>query len=346
MTIVTCSAAYGTGGLGQHFTQVVEEFRGEGQLAGYYSLQTRSDDDAAGHRVAERYFSIVSKYTPVRFSPGWKNYCLSEFFDRATAKALAGPIDEIICFGGQALHSFRRARDLGAKRLHLMAANSHVENVQRLHDRAIARDPLESSWLNQSQIAKTLKEYALADFIHVASEYTRQTFLKAGFPESKLIRMKLATSERFQPGRTLPSDGTFRMVYTGSLTVMKGIPLLIDAFTRLNEKNSELILVGGWATRGMKTYLKAKMASDPRIKVAPGDPLPHLQKASVFVHPSWEDGWAYAPAEALACGVPVIVTEDTGMRELIIESGNGFVIPTGDTGAMVDRLKYYAKLAH
>jgi glycosyltransferase involved in cell wall biosynthesis len=52
------------------------------------------------------------------------------------------------------------------------------------------------------------------------------------------------------------------------------------------------------------------------------------------VHPSYEDGFAYAPAEALACGVPVLVTEDTGMKELLEDQRAGLVLPTGDLAAL------------
>ena len=78
-----------------------------------------------------------------------------------------------------------------------------------------------------------------------------------------------------------------------------------------------LKLVGGWGTRGMRRFVEDACAEDPRITAGPGDPLEHLRTASLCVHPAYEDGFAYAPAEALACGVPVIVSEDTGMKELI-----------------------------
>jgi glycosyltransferase involved in cell wall biosynthesis len=58
----------------------------------------------------------------------------------------------------------------------------------------------------------------------------------------------------------------------------------------------------------------------------------------VFVHPSFEDGFGLAPAEALAAGVPAIVTEDTGMKEQIVAGRNGYVVPTGDAGSLADAL--------
>jgi glycosyltransferase involved in cell wall biosynthesis len=88
----------------------------------------------------------------------------------------------------------------------------------------------------------------------------------------------------------------------------------------------------------MRRYMDDWLARDLDITVAPGDPLPALQRADVFVHPTYEDGFGYAPMEALACGVPVITTEDTGMKEYIRPGENGFVVPTGNREAIRERL--------
>jgi len=119
----------------------------------------------------------------------------------------------------------------------------------------------------------------------------------------------------------------------------KGIALLLEAFDRLSVSNAELRIMGGWSTRSVRRRLQSRIAQDPRITVQPGDPLPVLQKADVFVHPSYEDGFGYAPMEALACGVPVVVTEDTGMKEYVRDGVNGFVVPTGSVDAIVAALE-------
>ena len=120
---------------------------------------------------------------------------------------------------------------------------------------------------------------------------------------------------------------------------MKGVHVLLDAFSRFDEPLAELTLVGGWATRGMRHFIEKRLAADPRIRTRVGDPLPYLQEADVCVHPSFHDGLGLAPMEALACGTPVIVTEDTGMREHVRQGFNGFVIPTGDAVALFEHLE-------
>ena len=187
-----------------------------------------------------------------------------------------------------------------------------------------------------------LAEYETADAIHVVSEYARQTFIAEGVAPAKLRAFPVRVDARFNPdvvGRA--DDRTFRVVYTGALSVVKGVPLLIDAFGRL-PREAALTLVGGSGTRGMRRYLERAVQRDPRIRIASGDPLPHLSCADVYVHPSYQDGFAYAAAEALACGVPVIVTEDTGAKECVTEGVNGWVVPTGDVDAIHARLEQLA----
>ena len=338
---IACSAPYGGGGLGQHLAQVVEEARQREALQHYFAFAIKPGD-AVGTALPLPALPWILNYTPLRFSPGGKNHFGNELFDRAVAARLTLG-ESYVGFVGQSLRSFRQARHLGYKTLELEAANSHVCNVVRQHAKAFRQYKVETqSWLNKIQCRKTQHEYEMADVIVVASEYTRQSFLAEGFLPEKLRLRRLLTHPRFQPSATRSGDGIFRVVYTGSLTVMKGIPVLLEAFSRISGK-AELVLVGGWTSRSMKQYLKDWQAREPRLKIAPGDPLPYLHQADVYVHPSYEDGWAYAPAEALACGVPVIVTEDTGMKELVQEGINGYVIPTGDWEAILERLEQCRK---
>lgn len=340
---VACSAPYDSGGLGQHFSFIVEEARSRNNLVEYYTPRAKSGD-ACGRTVQiSQRKQLLMQYSPMRFSPGWLNYFSNDWFDRAVAAVLSpGDEFETGC-AGQAFHSFNRARELGYSVLSLQADNSHVNNVATQHLKAIREFGIESSWLNEAQRHKILQAYEAADIIHVASDYTYHSFLRAGIPESKLRKRSFTVHPRFVPPVKRQEDGVFRVVYSGSLTVVKGIPVLLEAFSRLPGRHCELILVGGSATRGMRKYLEAWKQRDSRIRIAPGDPLPHLHRASVYVHPSYEDGFAYAPMEALACGVPAIVTEDTGMKEHIRPGANGYVVPTGDWEALLDQLNSLQK---
>jgi len=340
MRIIACNSSYGQGGVGQHFAQLVEESRARGQLARYYAPGLKSGDEKGCEIGIRRWQDWLVQYTPARFSPSWRSYLYNEFFDRRVANTLDRAAERFMGFVGKSLRSFRRAAELGTGHLELVAANSHVRNLKRLHNWAREQHGIGDSWLNATQMRKTRREYEAADTIYVHSEYTRQSFLDADVPAEKLERTYLQVAPHFHPPDRRPDDGPFRIAYVGRVEATKGIPLLLEAFEALPVPEKQLTLVGGWSTRRMRKYMKDWIADD-RIRMAPGDPLPTLHEADVFVHPTYEDGFGYAPMEALACGVPVIATEDTGMKEYIREGENGFVVPTGRIDPIVDRLLHF-----
>jgi glycosyltransferase involved in cell wall biosynthesis len=185
-----------------------------------------------------------------------------------------------------------------------------------------------------------LREYDVAHTIAVTSSYAYATFVEHGVDEAKLRLQTLNPDSRFRPLDWAPrDDGVFHVVYVGALSVVKGVPVLLDAFSRIDYPRAKLTLVGGWGTRGMRRYIEHALHRDPRVRIAPGDPLPHLLSADVYVHPSYQDGLGLAALEALACCVPVIVTEDTGMKERVREGVNGSVVPTGDVQALTLALR-------
>lgn len=331
------NSAYGHGGIGQHFAQLVEEARDTGTLGTYYCPVPKENDPSGVSLPIPSWHDWLTRYTPLRFDPGWKSHILNDLYDRRVTSALKAPVDTFTGFVGKSLHTFRTAEDLGAQRLELIAANAHVATIRDRHDVAREQTGISDSWLNSAQQRKTLREYDAADVIYVHSEYARQSFIEAGLPAAKLRRTYLAVDPRFRPPAIRHDDGIFRLVYVGRVDATKGIPLLLDLFSRLPMK-AELTIVGSWGTRQMRRYVTTRIQGDARIHVAPGDPLPALQAADVFVHPTFEDGFGYAPMESLACGTPVLVTADTGMQEYVTEGKNGFIVPTGDLDAMLARI--------
>jgi glycosyltransferase involved in cell wall biosynthesis len=335
MRIISFNSPYGAGGIGQHAAQLVEETRIEDQLHCYFSNRPKTGDEK-GRSVGISTLGAL-KYTPLRFSPSWKSHLSNELFDEAVARRLEEPVDRFMGFAGKALRSFRQARRLGARLLELVVPNSHIANVYASHQQAGRDIGIYDSWLNKAQVVKTLKEYAWADRIYTHSAYTEESLLARGVPKEKLRRTHLTVDERFGPPDERPEDDVFRIAYVGRVDATKGVPRLLEAFEQVPIPGKRLHIMGGWSTRAMRKFMEGYM-TDERITVGPGDPLPLLQRADVFVHPTYEDGFGYAPMEALACGLPVIVTLDTGMKEYVHEGKNGYVVPTGSVKAFCESL--------
>jgi glycosyltransferase involved in cell wall biosynthesis len=326
--VVSCSAPLGVGGLGRHAGELLAALeRGEGPAPASISGEGR-----------EGPLGRVLSAWPLPVSPGVRTRVSMGEFDAHAARRLPAA-EHLLAFNGQAKVQFRRARRARYDSLALVSANSHMRQVQQRHALARERYPLEGSW-STHMLARNLAEYEQADRIYYATDYIRDSFLAQGFPAERLVRFPLTPDPRYAPAAGSPTAGAqgsdrFELVYVGSLHVHKGVPLLIDAIRRLPYADLRLRLVGGWGSRGMRRFVQRACAEDGRIVAGFGDPLPHLRTASLCVHPAYEDGFGYAPAEALASGVPVLVSEDTGMKALIDSPRRGRTLPTGDLDALV-----------
>jgi glycosyltransferase involved in cell wall biosynthesis len=330
---VSCSAPVGTGGLGRHLQELREALGRRGQACHLISGADRGSraSPAADRRGREGLAARALKL-PLPLTPALRARASAAEYDAYAARLLPAA-DHLIAFNGQALRQFDAAERAGYRSTALLSANSHMRRVIRQHERALREYPLEGSWAAR-MLARNLREYARSACVYVGSRYSRESFLEEGFPEDRLAWFPWTPDPRFDHAGPAQASDRFEIVYTGSLAVHKGVPLLIDAIRALPHRDLRLTLVGGWGTRGMRKFVEQACAADPRILAGPGDPLPPLRRANLCVHPAFEDGFAYAPAEALACGVPVIVSEDTGMKDLIDSPRAGLVVATGDREAL------------
>ena len=133
-------------------------------------------------------------------------------------------------------------------------------------------------------------------------------------------------------------DSPFRVVYVGQITLRKGILDLLEAFRLLGLPDAELLLIGTM-DRSLLPLLRPYQHLFRHLEAVPKTELTrHYANSSVFVLPSLADSFSLATLEAMASGLPVIVTPNTGASELITEGKHGFIVPIRDPGAIASKL--------
>ncbi len=70
------------------------------------------------------------------------------------------------------------------------------------------------------------------------------------------------------------------------------------------------------------------------------DTAPYLRMSTVFVLPSYREGFPRSIVEAMGCGLPVVATNIRGCREAVEHGESGFVVPPRDSGALAERVTY------
>lgn len=186
---------------------------------------------------------------------------------------------------------------------------------------------------NLSYRDKMLREYDLADHLVVPSTHTKRTFVERGFDERKVhVLCYGVESHLFHPAQK--SDGTFRVLYTGQIAYRKGVQYLLEAFTRLNLSGAELVLVGGIDPdfRPVLARYEGRFTHIPKLPRV--DLLGQYSRSSIYVLPSLADSFALTVVEALASGLPVVISENTGAKDIVRDGEHGFIVPIRDVEAI------------
>ena len=186
---------------------------------------------------------------------------------------------------------------------------------------------------NLSYRDKVLREFELADHIIVPSGHAKRTFLARGFHQDKVHVLNYGVeSDLFYPGRN--TTGIFRVLYVGQITYRKGIQYLLEAFTTLNLSGAELVLVGAIdpAFRPILARYEGRFTHVP--KLARVDLFKQYGLSSIYVLPSLADAYPLTVLEALASGLPVIISENTGTADIVRDGEHGFIVPIRDVKAI------------
>jgi GT2 family glycosyltransferase len=134
------------------------------------------------------------------------------------------------------------------------------------------------------------------------------------------------------------ADGTTRYLFVGRLIERKGLDVLLEAFERVD--GGELRIAGDGPLR---ETVEAAAARDPRIRLighVVGEPLASAyQDADVLVVPSLYEPWGLVVHEGLAHGLPVIVTDEVGAADDLVERDvNGYVVAAGSAEELAEAM--------
>lgn len=153
------------------------------------------------------------------------------------------------------------------------------------------------------------------------------------------------TEEVMAEAIKLRKAGVVTFIAVGRLVGDKGINELVEAYGKLNKRypDTRLILVGPEEKKldPLKSETMEAIAECTAISVVgiQNDVRPWLAASDVAVLASYREGFPNVVIEAGAMGLPQIVTDVNGAREIIIEGENGTIIPSKSVDALYDAMK-------
>jgi glycosyltransferase involved in cell wall biosynthesis len=261
------------------------------------------------------------------------------YFDVAVGRVVSKlRPNAIICYDSCALKTFEAAREVGTICIldqvigHIKTGDSILSEERHLHPEFADTIPESSpKWLSE----RCSMEAIAADKVLAASEYVRDSLITNGVSASRIVLCPYGVDiERFWPAVKIDNQ-PFQILFVGQLNQRKGIKYLLEAFKDLRLEKAELVLMGNVAGSG--DGLKSYEGLFRHIRHVPYSELPkYYQSADIFVYPSLHEGSALAIYEALASGLPVITTPNSGS---VVRNGvEGFIVPIRDVEALKEKM--------
>ncbi len=223
----------------------------------------------------------------------------------------------------------------------LERSSSHILEQSRLLREEHRRFGLTWTETHPRIEAMELREYGLTTAVAVPSLFVERSFLARGFPPAKIFRNAFGVDlSNFKPAETPPAPPTLKglhVIYAGTLSVRKGIADLLAGFAAADLADARLSLLGG-ETPELAKLLDQQPSTVQRLGHRPQTELvQYYGQAHCFVMASIEEGMAYVQIQALASGLPLICTPNTGGEDLLrlggataMDHGNGILeFPAG-----------------
>lgn len=276
----------------------------------------------------------------------WRTGNLNLHRDRSLGRWAAGEVQRLrpkscYLFTQVALETLRWAKAEGVPTA-LDNPNGHIANFRKVCERESLRwfDHQLHGQPSPGMVERVEQEYALVDRVRMYSEWGHRSMLSHGVPAEKIhVLRQTVNLERFRPPAIHPKpEGPLRICYVGSLDLRKGFVYLLQAIRRVGARHIHLRIAGSTGDRDC-ARLFARERAGLNVDSSPGDSLPVYQQSELLVVPTLEDGLPFVLVEGLACGLPVIVTEEAGAAECVRPGSSGWVVPAAQVESIAAALE-------
>ncbi|NYZ75677.1 glycosyltransferase family 4 protein [Candidatus Micrarchaeota archaeon] len=276
---------------------------------------------------------LISVPFPLNKLASIKPYEFSVVFDRYAASRIK-KCDIFHGWGGMCVESIKKAKQQGAV-IFWEGSSTHPLTRDEIMEEEYKKNGMELA-IDKRLEDRLIEEISMVDYITTPSKFAMDSYIHYGFPKENLFLVPYGVDlKKFAPA---PKPSKFTVLYSGQVCLRKGVQYLLEAWKELNLKDAELHIVGKvWSE--MKPVIEQYQMPNVTVTGKVEDTLNYYQNASLFVFPTLEEGSALVTYEAMACGLPIITTENSG--SVVRNQKDGFIVKPKDASQLCKSIQHF-----
>lgn len=294
---------------------------------------------------------ILSRYDKKRILyDRWHRYTSARFGKAVAKYAIKNHVDAVIMFDTNAEAGFKVLKEKAPNILRIMDVSAANRVYMRnIYEKDFDKCPEFASKLKQERnylwdnrvLSQLENEIRLTQKFLVPSNFVKRSLLYSGIKEEQIEICPYGSNfPVLTRKKQVKENGTLEAVYVGNVTEMKGIYYLLEAAKRIDKDRVHLTVVGHYDNSDLKfsPYMEhisftGRVTHDKVLEI--------LRNSDLFVFPSLGEGLSLSVLEAMACGLPCIVTTNSGANDAIIDGENGFVVDIQNIEAFQEKMEWF-----
>lgn len=280
-------------------------------------------------------------------------YTADRFAHKIAKYAIKHKVDAVVTYDNCSPVLFRELSEKAPQILRIMdmsAANLFYmkeiyEKDFKLAPKFAGRLKRERSYIwDDSYMERIREELKNTQYYLTPSKFVQRSLAYSGVKEEQMLmcpygvdttQFSMKEYKEYKEETCLP----LRFIYVGGIKELKGVYYLLEAFKGISSDIATLTIVGDYDdSEDIQEYI-------PYVKIT--GRIPHseiqnvLKEADVFIFPSLGDSFALSAMEAASCGLPLIVSTNTGMCDLMTEREQGLIIDYQSSEQIVDKVRWF-----
>lgn len=191
--------------------------------------------------------------------------------------------------------------------------------------------------INKRYVHIDEREYSYADYIAIASNFVERSFIDNGYNKDKLFINPYGVSlKHFYPTQ---STNEFDCIYVGNWSKKKGCHLIIEAFKNTTIRILHVGAINNLEFPNLPNFTHVDSVSEDKL-------VDYYKRANIFIFPSYDDGFGLVLCQAVACGLPIVCSPNTGgptLKKMIEDENNIYIMKDITAQSLYEGVMYHLR---